>query len=317
MESILGQQSATSPPPPPPPLNLDITSTSDLLGATNPSQLSELGSAITLMGDNNVLSSEQQQQQAAVQQQPSVVQKEAELKEMQNQIESFNQMVKQLTSQREMAVRKLAEMDQQIQELTKVLEVERIQVDAKDQELKSKRTKLQTLKNEEDELTTKFTRTKHELDSANENLNSTMVHENQINDKLVELKEFMSKTTSALDDIEKAITYKDTMRLSALCDNMLTAPTPLATNTLLTNGMRTTQEHSSHDTNQPASANFADQFAGTDPFEGSDPFESEDPFKAEELSVALPEDDPFNPISASSASTKTPVFDDPFGPSGF
>lgn len=270
---------------------------------------------------------EQQQQQQQVQQQPIVVQKEAELKEMQNQIESYSQMVKQLTSQREMAVKKLADMDSQIQELNKILEVERLQVETKDQELKSKRTKLQALKNEEDELKAKFGNTKQELEAAAENLSNNLMYETQVKSKLTDLKEFLNKTSTALDDIERAITYKDTIKLSALCDHMLMPPTPLTTNTQLTNGMRSQEHNSTIFSNQDnlgqsldrsgAAANFADPFAGTDPFEGDDPFESDDPFKAEEqASLTLPEDDPFNPSNSNAVGTTTTTSTSAFPTSG-
>lgn len=74
-----------------------------------------------------------------------VKQKEAELKNMEAQIESYNQMVKQLATQREMAIKRLSEMDQQIEELNKAIAGEKLQVEAKDEELKSKRSQLQTL----------------------------------------------------------------------------------------------------------------------------------------------------------------------------
>lgn len=249
------------------------------------------------------------------QQKSLVKQKESKLKEMQDQIESYNQMVKQLASQREMAVKKLADMDTQIKELTKILEKERLQVEAKDKELKTKRTQLQTLKNEENELKEKFTNLKEDLSNAIENLSNTQLQETQVETKLKELQQFLAMTNAAIDDIEKAISIKDTIKLSALCNQMLSPP-PLSVNNLLTNGMKPVQTSVSgqrvdslqqqqqlgtdnHDSIFDSSANF-DPFAGEDPFDGDDPFKSEDP------NLVLPEDDPFNP---SSSATALPAFD--------
>ena len=240
------------------------------------------------------------------QQKSLVDQKEAEYKEMQDQIESYNQMVKQLANQREMAVRRLAEMDTQIQELTKLLETERLQVDNKDKELKSKRTQLQTLKNEEDELTEKFNVSQRELSATTENLASARLTETQIKNKITDLKQFLATTNVAIDDIEKAISIKDTIKLSALCDQPLTPP-PLSVNVLLTNGIRPKSATSSTVDgfgtsfgNQPDSqVNFNDSMfdsaAQFDPFANDDPFDGDDPFKTEVSNSALPEDDPFAP----------------------
>lgn len=254
------------------------------------------------------------------QQKSLVKQKEAELKEMQDQIESYNQMVKQLASQREMAVKKLSDMDNQIDELKRILETERLQVEAKDKELKTKRTQLQTLKNEENELKEKFNAYKQELNNASENLTDTQLHEKQIKTKLMELQQFLTTTKAAIDDIEKAITIKDTIKLSALCSQTLTPP-PLSINALLTNGMKSNESRS-----VPGSARSFDQqqahfndnspfdiSANFDPFAGEDPFDGQDPFKSEEPNLALPEDDPFNP-SSSAASGFTLAQNDPFAP---
>lgn len=257
------------------------------------------------------------------QQKSPVKQKESELKEMQDQIESYNQMVKQLASQREMAVKKLADMDTQIKELTNILETERLQVEAKDKELKTKRTQLQTLKNEESELKEKFTNFKEDLSSATENLSNTRIHEKQVETKLRELQQFLVVTNAAIDDIEKAVSIKDTIKLSALCNQMLTPP-PLSVNNLLTNGTKTIQapvtgqRTDSQDQEQPQHGtdnhdSIFDSSANFDPFAGEDPFDGDDPFKSEDPNLVLPEDDPFNP---SSAATGLPTFDlaqnDPF-----
>uniref|UniRef100_A0A6G1S9J1 Epidermal growth factor receptor substrate 15-like 1 n=1 Tax=Aceria tosichella TaxID=561515 RepID=A0A6G1S9J1_9ACAR len=229
------------------------------------------------------------------QQQSLVKQKEAELKEMQNQIESYNQMVTQLFSQREMAVKRLSDMDIQIQELNRLLEAERISVEAKDRELKSKRTKLQALKSEEDELTSKLKSTKQELSVTTDNLSNIQTNEAQIQAKLAELKQFLATTNSTLDDIEKAITYKDTIKLSALCDQPLKPPSPLTTNTLLTNGVKI------QDSISAGMTTIQDPFGqdqNVDPFADNDPFASEDNlfgFDGHERPFQIPEDDPFAP----------------------
>lgn len=202
---------------------------------------------------------------------------------MQDQIESFNQMLKQLASQREMAVKKLADMDHQIEELNRIIETERIQVEAKDRELKTKRTQLQTLKDLKDKL--------RENDSVEENLSKSQMAEIQVKTKLAELQVFLTKTNTAMDDIENAINIKDTIKLSALTSQMLTPPSPLSV--------------TEPATCQPLDDSF-DPFANEDPFDG-------DPFEAEPVNLALPEDDPFNPSAAVSGG-----FDlgqnDPFAP---
>lgn len=249
----------------------------------------------------------------------TVKQKEAELKEMQDQIESYNQMVKQLTSQREMAVKKLAEMDHQIAELTARLETERVQVEAKDKELRSKRSQLETLKNEENELQEKFNGQKKELDLTAENLSKIQLHESQVKAKLTELQHFENMTNSAIDEIEKAITVKDTIKLGTLCNQMLTPPN-LSVNSLLTNGVKLTSSTSPlanerSSTEPPSALNENDPFdssANYDPFADNDPFDGEDPFKSEGGAPVLPEDDPFNPSSATVTGTSLSQLD-PFG----
>lgn len=253
------------------------------------------------------------------QQRSLVKQKELELKEMQEQIESYNKMVKQLTSQREIAVKKLSDMDIQIQGLSRMLETERQQVEVKDQELKSKRTQLQTLKNEEDELKEKFNTSKQELTSTSDNLGNMKLNETQIRTKLTELKQFLNTTTEAIDDLEKAISYKDTIKLGALCDQMLSPP-PLSVNALLTNGIRQQSNNSPLPDGRPhqTSSNFNDPMFDTsanfDPFADDDPFEGDDPFKSEDANLALPEDDPFNPISSATVGGAFLPSNDPFAP---
>lgn len=250
-------------------------------------------------------------------QQGSIVkQKEAELKAMQDQIESYNQMVKQLASQREMAVKKLADMDTQIEKLNKILETERLYVEAKDKELKNKRTQLQTLKNEENELKEKFNSYKQELNTATENLSNSQLTEKQVKTKLIELEQFLTATNAAIDDIEKAISIKDTIKLSALSNQVLTPP-PLSINSLLMNGLSSNSATSplpgqmtqaNIDNNDPvfdSSTNF-------DPFADDDPFDGDDPFKSEEPNLVLPEDDPFNPSSSTASSGFIIAQNDPF-----
>lgn len=241
----------------------------------------------------------------------TVDQKEAELKEMQDQIENYNQMVKQLTTQREMAVKRLSDMDNQIKELNRVLETEKLQVEAKDKELKTKRSQLQTLKNEESELKEKFDQYKKESQETDENLSNARLNEKLIQTKLIELEEFLQSTNAAINDIEKAIQIKDTIKLSALCNQIVLPPQPLSINNLLTNGIKQQQLHqepnfSADSNNKDSVATFGLDF---DPFANdSDPFAGDDPFKSEAAgATTLPEDDPFNPISASA--------NDPFAPS--
>lgn len=256
-----------------------------------------------------------------------VEQKEAELKEMQDQIEAYNQMVKQLASQREMAVKKLTDMDTQIQELSKMLEEERVYVENKDKELKSKRTLLQTLKNEENELTEKFNLHKSQLDATAKNLANTRLDEASVNTKLEELQQFLIKTNAAIDDIDKAISIKDTIKLSALCNQTLTPP-PLSINALLTNGVKQNSATSPISAGTPSNKlssnlnnnnsndnkdSLFDSSATYDPFANDDPFNGDDPFKSEEANLALPDDDPFNPASASSGGFPI-VQNDPFAP---
>lgn len=247
----------------------------------------------------------------------SVKQKEAELKEMQDQIESYNQMVKQLTSQREMAVKKLAEMDHQIAELTRILETERVQVDAKDKELRSRRSQLETLKNEENELQEKFNGQKKDLDLTTESLSNIQLHETQVKAKLTELQQFEIMTNSAIDEIEQAITVKDTIKLGTLCNQMLTPPA-LSVNNSLTNGVKLTSSTSpsAERSLEPSALNENDPFDSStnyDPFADNDPFDGEDPFKSEGGGPpVLPEDDPFNPSSAAMAGSSLSQLD-PFG----
>lgn len=80
----------------------------------------------------------------------AVNQAEAELKEMQKQIESYNLLLTQLASQQKMAVKKLADMDEHIRELNKTLEQERAEVNQKQKEINDRKTKLQNFKNDED-----------------------------------------------------------------------------------------------------------------------------------------------------------------------
>lgn len=251
-------------------------------------------------------------------QQGSIVkQKEAELKAMQDQIESYNQMVKQLASQREMAVKKLADMDTQIEKLDQILETERLYVEAKDRELKNKRTQLQTLKNEENELKEKFNSYKQDLNTASENLSNSQLTEKQFKTKLMELEQFLTVTNAAIDDIEKAISIKDTIKLSALSNQVLTPP-PLSINSLLMNGLSSNSATSPvpvqmtqatiNDNNDPvfdSSTNF-------DPFADDDPFDGDDPFKSEEPNFVLPEDDPFNPSSSTTSRGFIVAQNDPF-----
>lgn len=256
-----------------------------------------------------------------------VKQKEAELKEMQNQIESYNQMVKQLASQREMAVKRLADMDSQIEELKKTLEIERLQVEAKDKELKTKRSQLQTLKNEENELKEKFDFHKQQLDATTKELTNSHLNEMQLKTNLTELQQFLTTTNEAIEDIEKAINYKDTIKLSALCSQILTPPKPLSNNSFLTNGMQNSINFASSsespfgDNNKSQNiATFAsgsnnnnnnfndnhDSFFNSgsnyDPFGDEDPFNGDDPFKAADVNLTLPENDPFNPQSSTTTS---------------
>lgn len=256
------------------------------------------------------------------QQQSLVRQKELELKAMQDQIESYNQMARQLTSQREMAVKKLAEMDVHIQEFNRLLEVEKSQVEAKDKELRGKRTKLQSLKNEEDELRGKIEKERLDISAATQSLAESELTDSQIKAKLTELQQFLTSTNAAIEDIERAITYKDSMKLTAIFNQDL-APPPLSNNTLLTNGTKSTMtSHSSAGQNQESGRSFNDathdafeSSANYDPFANDDPFDGDDPFKAENINVALPEDDPFNPSSSTAAPGGfNSAFDDPFVP---
>lgn len=80
----------------------------------------------------------------------AVNQAEAELKEMQKQIESYNLLLTQLSSQQKMAIKKLADMDEQIKELNKTLERERSEVTQKQKEIQERRAKLQNFMSDED-----------------------------------------------------------------------------------------------------------------------------------------------------------------------
>lgn len=77
-----------------------------------------------------------------------VKQAEHELKDMQQQIESYNVMSQQLVSQHKMAIKKLSDMDQQIKDLNGLLEQERAFVESKTKEIKERKEKLQVLKND-------------------------------------------------------------------------------------------------------------------------------------------------------------------------
>lgn len=240
-----------------------------------------------------------------------VKQKETELKEMQDQLESFGQMFKQLTSQGEMAVKKLADMDHQIAELTRILETERVQVEAKDKELRSRRSQLETLKNEENELQEKMTKEKRELDLTTENLSNIQLHDTQVKAKLTELIEFEKTCNTTIDEIANAITIKDTIKLGTLSNQMLTPPT-LSVSSLLTNGVKVATPTSP----QLNESNLFDSTTNYDPFADNDPFDGEDPFKSEGVGGGppiLPEDDPFNPSSAAIAGGGNLASLDPFG----
>lgn len=78
-----------------------------------------------------------------------VKQAEDELKNMQQQIESYNVMYQQLISQQKMAIKKLAEMDEKIKETNKSLEQERSFVETKEKEIKEMRDKLELMKSDE------------------------------------------------------------------------------------------------------------------------------------------------------------------------
>lgn len=239
-----------------------------------------------------------------------VKQREIELKEMQDQIESYNQIVKQLTSQRELAVKRLADMDVKIKEMTATLETERHLVDTKDQELKSKRTQLQTLKNEEDELKSEFERSKRDLEVTTENLTTTQLSSSQVKNKLSELRLFLNTTNTTIEEIESAINYRDTLRLSSLCNQPLAAA-PLTLNSILTNGRANSNMNDSKEPRSGGEVSSCDPFS-EDPFQGDDPFAGDDPFKSEEADLALPEDDPFNP--SSTVASNVPFSTSPIDP---
>lgn len=236
-----------------------------------------------------------------------VKQNEAELKEMQEQIEACNQMVKQLNSQREMAIKKLSDLGNQVEELNKALENERAAVEAKDRELQSKREQLQALNVEEKQLNEKSEACKKKLDSTNENLTLSQLTERQVKNKLEELQNFLAQTEKAIDDIDKAISIEDPQKLGALCNQMLTLP-PLSINVQLTNGVKPGQADSSADR-----ASLFDNPNDVDPFANEDPFEGDDPFKSNDNNLELPEDDPFNP-SSSVSSGFVMAQNDPFAP---
>lgn len=229
--------------------------------------------------------------------------KEKQLKEVQEQIESYNRMVKVLASQREAAVKVLNEMDTKVTKLTKELEIERVKVEAKDRELKTKRTQLQKLRDEENVLKGKYNHIKSELDATVENLSTTQLNETQVRSKIQELQEFLTTTNAAIDDIEKSISIKDTIKLSALCNQPL-APPPLSINNLLTNGLKPMSATINAANLQPGTnvaGNSMFEDSDFDPFANEDPFDGDDPFKTEEANLVLPEDDPFNPSSSSAA----------------
>lgn len=289
----------------------------------NPNSNSELVETDKIVSDSELRSSFSEDTDG----QKSVLkQKEDELKVMQNQIETYNHMAKQLANQREMAVKKLAEMNSQIVELKGQLERERTAVDSKEQELKNKRTQLQTLKNEEDMLKEKFSQHKEELSLTNERLSNTQLTEAQVKTKLIELNEYIAITNAAMGDIEKAIEHKDTIKLSYLCAQALTPP-PLSVNNILTNSNksstspssfvvqpRTTTTHLPNNQNNENDSIF-DSSTNFDPFANDDPFVGDDPFKSEDGNFDLPEDDPFNPAAASDVGLGTAFrHDDPFAP---
>lgn len=233
----------------------------------------------------------------------NITQKEAELKEIQAQVESYNQMVKQLTTQREMAVKKLGEMNTQIDELNKRLEIEKLQVETKENELKTKRTTLQSLKNEELELKKNFDSHEKEIGEKTQELANVQLNETQMKNKLTELQEFLKMTNEAIDDIEKAINIKDTIKLSAMCNQFLTPPT------LSINNSKLTSNNNFINMNKSKQGGFDD--LTFDPFKDQDPFEGDDPFDLAVKEVpALPDDDPFNPSSSNTLSQY-----DPFAPS--
>ena len=74
---------------------------------------------------------------------------ENELKEMQQQIESYNALYQQLLSQQKMATKKLSEISSKIAETNKLLEEERAFVGAKEKEVNEKSKKLKALKDDE------------------------------------------------------------------------------------------------------------------------------------------------------------------------
>lgn len=239
-----------------------------------------------------------------------VKQKESELKEMQDQIESYNQLINQLTSQREIAAKKLIDMDCQINELTKVLESERLIVEGKDNEVKTKRSQLEYLKKDGDQLDKLSADKKAELDRTDEKIRIMDLQDKQIKDRLIELKEFLKQTNDAVEGIEKAMKLKDTIQLSALCNQKLTLPSQMDINKLLIGGPN------SHTDNSNAAFDLTntelDNSANFDPFAGNDPFDGDDPFKSVETNLNLPEDDPFNPTGPTNGFSLPP--DDPFAP---
>jgi len=239
-----------------------------------------------------------------------VKQKENELKDVQNQIESFNQMLRQLSSQRELAIKRLTDMNSRITELTNLLDVEKKEVDAKDQELKSKRTQLQTLKNEEQELNSQYDKAKEQLELVTETISTTGERYTQTNDRLSELKSFLDRANTTMKDLERAIGSKDAITLLALCNQPLTLPIMEIDSVLM--DRKSLENAGKSRIKSSGETPSYDPFAGEDPFQGDDPFAEDDPFKSD-TNLALPEDDPFNPSSnANSAFSVSPI--DPFAP---
>lgn len=249
-----------------------------------------------------------------------VKQKEDELKAMQHQIETYNTMSKQLNGQRELAIRKLMEIDMQIEEKKRSLEDERKRVEAKEQNIKGKRNLLHTLKSEENELNTNLNQSKKELEVIKLSLANTQTTENLIKSKVQELNEFITTTSASLEDLEKAIEHKDTVRLSYFCNQVPQHP---PNSNILTNGFHnnnlsinasntSTGQLSSFTTNENEDSIF-NNASNFDPFANDDPFVGDDPFKSEDgNSFTLPDDDPFNPRSAANVGFNSAFTNDPF-----
>lgn len=188
--------------------------------------------------------------------------KQSEIKSLQNETETLNQMIKQLDAQKSEARKRLDDLGVQVENLKLTLVDQKVTVEGQETEMLAKRQELDQLRSEEASLQSKLGIFKQDVDSLSQNLGQTQIHISQVKTKLLHLEEYERQLNEGVVDLDTAITNTDYHKITTLLVRPITPPPDLI------------EAKSGFDVDP-----FRDGFPSLTKEFSADPFSGEDPFK--------------------------------------